>query len=111
MVAAAVLTKTIGPGGAVTPQVPDGPAPEEQGRPELTVVPDLSTPVAAEAAPTWEEVVTLHSAQVYRLAYRLTGNKHDAEDLTQDVFVRVFRSLNDYTPGNFQGWLHRITTN
>ena len=52
-----------------------------------------------------------HSARVYRLAYRLTGNQHDAEDLTQEVFVRVFRSLSDYTPGTFEGWLHRITTN
>jgi RNA polymerase sigma-70 factor (ECF subfamily) len=48
---------------------------------------------------------------VYRLAYRLTGNPHDAEDLTQEVFVRVFRSLSSYTPGTFEGWLHRITTN
>ena len=61
--------------------------------------------------PTWEEVVRTHSARVYRLAYRLTGNKHDAEDLTQEVFVRVFRSLSSYTPGTFEGWLHRITTN
>jgi RNA polymerase sigma factor (sigma-70 family) len=61
--------------------------------------------------PTWEEVVRTHSARVYRLAYRLTGNVHDAEDLTQEVFVRVFRSLSNYTPGTFEGWLHRITTN
>lgn len=61
--------------------------------------------------PTWSEVVEDHSAQVYRLAYRLTGNVHDAEDLTHDVFVRVFRSLDGYTPGTFEGWLHRITTN
>ncbi len=61
--------------------------------------------------PTWEEVVEQHSARVYRLAYRLTGNVHDAEDLTQDVFVRVFRSLHTYQPGTFEGWLHRITTN
>jgi RNA polymerase sigma-70 factor (ECF subfamily) len=61
--------------------------------------------------PTWEEVVSQHSARVYRLAYRLTGNTHDAEDLTQEVFVRVFRSLSSYTPGTFEGWLHRITTN
>jgi DNA-directed RNA polymerase specialized sigma24 family protein len=53
----------------------------------------------------------VHSARVYRLAYRLTGNPHDAEDLTQEVFVRVFRSLSSYTPGTFEGWLHRITTN
>ena len=63
------------------------------------------------AAPSWEEVVEQHSARVYRLAYRLTGNVHDAEDLTQDVFVRVFRSLHTYQPGTFEGWLHRITTN
>ena len=107
MGAAAVLW----PGGAVTPQVPEGPARPEPERSELTVVPPLGEPVAPPAAPTWEEVVELHSARVYRLAYRLTGNKHDAEDLTQDVFVRVFRSLADYTPGNFEGWLHRITTN
>jgi RNA polymerase sigma factor (sigma-70 family) len=62
-------------------------------------------------APSWEQIVTDHSARVYRLAYRLTGNPHDAEDLTQEVFVRVFRSLDKYTPGTFEGWLHRITTN
>jgi RNA polymerase sigma-70 factor (ECF subfamily) len=65
----------------------------------------------AWTAPSWDEVVRTHSARVYRLAYRLTGNPHDAEDLTQEVFVRVFRSLASYTPGTFEGWLHRITTN
>ena len=62
-------------------------------------------------APSWEQVVREHSARVYRLAYRLSGNAQDAEDLTQETFVRVFRSLADYTPGTFEGWLHRITTN
>ena len=66
---------------------------------------------AAWTPPTWEHVVTEHSARVYRLAYRLTGNQHDAEDLTQETFVRVFRSLSSYQPGTFEGWLHRITTN
>ena len=65
----------------------------------------------AAGAPSWEQIVEQHSARVYRLAYRLTGNAHDAEDLTQEVFVRVFRSLHTYTPGTFEGWLHRITTN
>lgn len=67
--------------------------------------------VVAWAPPSWEEIVRQHSTRVFRLAYRLTGNKHDAEDLTQDVFVRVFKSLSSYTPGTFEGWLHRITTN
>ncbi|WP_431310508.1 RNA polymerase sigma factor SigE [Mobilicoccus caccae] len=61
--------------------------------------------------PSWDEVVRDHSARIYRLAYRLTGNQHDAEDLTHDVFIRVFRSLGSYQPGTFEGWLHRITTN
>ena len=75
------------------------------------------TPTAGETAavaltpPSWEQVVREQSGRVYRLAYRLTGNQHDAEDLTQEVFVRVFRSLSSYTPGTFEGWIHRITVN
>ena len=61
--------------------------------------------------PSWDEVVREHADRVYRLAYRLTGNSHDAEDLTQETFIRVFRSLASYKPGTFEGWLHRITTN
>jgi len=78
-------------------------------------VPQAEQSTAQDAAawqpPTWEQIVTEHSDRVYRLAYRLTGNKADAEDLTQETFVRVFRSLDRYTPGTFEGWLHRITTN
>jgi RNA polymerase sigma factor (sigma-70 family) len=70
-----------------------------------------NAPAAEWSPPSWDQVVRDHSARVYRLAYRLTGNQHDAEDLTQEVFVRVFRSLANYTPGTFEGWLHRITTN
>lgn len=76
-----------------------------------TLLDAASTAESEWVPPTWEQVVTDHSARVYRLAYRLTGNKHDAEDLTQEVFVRVFRSLDRYRPGTFEGWLHRITTN
>ena len=67
--------------------------------------------VVEKATLTWDDIVADHSARVYRLAYRLTGNRQDAEDLTQDVFVRVFKSLDTYVAGNFEGWLHRITTN
>jgi RNA polymerase sigma-70 factor (ECF subfamily) len=72
---------------------------------------DASAGGDAWQPPSWDEIVAQHSTRVYRLAYRLTGNPHDAEDLTQEVFVRVFRSLSSYTPGTFEGWLHRITTN
>ena len=70
-----------------------------------------SDPAVPEDQAVWADLVAEHSARVYRLAYRLTGNRHDAEDLTQEVFVRVFRSLHTYTPGTMAGWLHRITTN
>ncbi|WP_420098818.1 RNA polymerase sigma factor SigE [Corynebacterium sp.] len=61
--------------------------------------------------PTWSELVEEHADSVYRLAYRLSGDRQDAEDLTQDTFMRAFRSLKSYRPGTFSGWLHRITTN
>ncbi|WJY67774.1 RNA polymerase sigma factor SigE [Corynebacterium auris] len=61
--------------------------------------------------PSWGELVAEHADSVYRLAFRLSGNQHDAEDLTQETFMRVFRNLKNYQPGTFEGWLHRITTN
>ena len=93
--------------GRRAPQVEGMPVADGDGG--ATAVP--SVPEVAWTPPSWEEIVREHSARVYRLAYRLTGNQHDAEDLTQEVFVRVFRSLSSYTPGTFEGWLHRITTN
>lgn len=68
-------------------------------------------PAADWVAPTWEELVRDHSERVYRLALRLTGNRDDAEDLTQDVFIRVFKSIHRFQPDTLEGWLHRITTN
>lgn len=61
--------------------------------------------------PTWNRIVADHGDRVYRLAFRLTGNAQDAEDLTQDAFIRVFKSLDRYKPGTFEGWMHRIVTN
>src|SRR6201992_915840 len=68
-------------------------------------------PEAQWVPPSWDEIVRAHSVRVYRLPHRLPRDRHDAEDLTQEGFVRVFRSLATYTPGTFEGWLHRITTN
>ena len=107
MAAVLVPVRPLEGGSQVADAEVPGAAGSDAGVPEPRVVPapDGWTP------PSWDEVVREHSGRVYRLAYRLTGNSHDAEDLTQDVFVRVFRSLSSYTPGTFEGWLHRITTN
>jgi len=72
---------------------------------------DPTAPTVPWVPPTWDEIVREHADRVYRLAFRLSGNRADAEDLTQETFVRVFRSLAQYSPGTFEGWLHRITTN
>ena len=79
----------------------------------ISVVPadEETGPAQAWVPPSWDQVVREHADRVYRLAYRLSGNPHDAEDLTQETFIRVFRSLGSYKPGTFEGWLHRITTN
>lgn len=92
---------------APTDGTPDGAATSD--------VEELSGTAAFDAGvgemPSWSELVQAHADSVYGLAYRLTGNQQDAEDLTQETFMRVFRSLKSYRPGTFEGWLHRITTN
>jgi RNA polymerase sigma-70 factor (ECF subfamily) len=67
--------------------------------------------VRVASVPTWEEVASDHGRFLYGLAYRLTGNHHDAQDVVQDVLIRVQRGLGSYVPGNIEGWLSRITTN
>lgn len=82
---------------------------EPVDQPQGTAVFDVTGDKAT--LPSWEELVRQHADRVYRLAFRLAGNQHDAEDLTQETFIRVFRSVHNYQAGTFEGWLHRITTN
>jgi RNA polymerase sigma-70 factor (ECF subfamily) len=48
---------------------------------------------------------------LYTIAYRLTGDPDDAEDLVQETLLRVRRGLRTYRPGSMEGWLSRIVTN
>jgi len=61
--------------------------------------------------PTWEDVARSHGAFLYNLAYRLTADRDDAEDLVQDTLLRVRKGLSGYRPGSMRGWLTRIATN
>jgi RNA polymerase sigma factor (sigma-70 family) len=84
--------------------------------PPVSNAPSSSAPpMSAESHPgpasTWEAMVQLHFARVYRHAFHLTHNQQDAEDLTQETFIRVFRGWSSYKPGSVEGWLHRITLN
>ena len=61
----------------------------------------------------WEEIVQSYSRRIYNLAYRFTSRSDSAEDLTQEVFIRVYRSLAQYDPkqGDLQNWLMRLARN
>jgi RNA polymerase sigma factor (sigma-70 family) len=67
--------------------------------------------MSGSGVPTWEDVARNHGRFLYTVAYRLTGNHDDAQDLVQEVLLRVRRGLETYRPGSLEGWLSRITTN
>jgi len=68
--------------------------------------------LAGEEA-AWEELVRIHTRRVYAICYRFTGSDHKAQDLTQEVFLRVFRSLKNFRAGegSFSVWLGRLARN
>ena len=68
--------------------------------------------LAGDAA-AWEEIVRLHNRRIYNLCYRFTNSPDDAQDLTQDVFIRIYRTLNSYDVGKgaFTTWLTTLTRN
>jgi len=61
----------------------------------------------------WEEIVRLHNRRIYNLCYRFTNSADDAQDLTQDVFIRVYRTLASYDvdKGAFTTWLTTLARN
>src|SRR3989454_10379495 len=57
-------------------------------------------------------LVERHSRSVFRLAYRMTGNEQDAEDVVQESFLRAYRQLGRFeSRANFGTWLYRIVAN
>lgn len=61
----------------------------------------------------WEQIVQLYGRRIFNLAYRFTSRADAAEDLTQEVFVRIYRSLDQYDAkqGDLQNWLMRLARN
>jgi RNA polymerase sigma-70 factor (ECF subfamily) len=60
----------------------------------------------------FQALVERHSRPLFRLAYRMTGNDHDAEDVVQDAFVKAWRRLGQFEDrANFGSWLYRIAAN
>jgi RNA polymerase sigma-70 factor, ECF subfamily len=61
----------------------------------------------------WEDLVRVHTRRVYGICYRFTGSDSEAQDLTQEVFMRVFRTIHSFRAGegSFVVWLTRLTRN
>ena len=62
---------------------------------------------------SWEDLVKLHTRRVFAICYRFVGKNEEAQDLTQDVFLRIFKSLGSFRAGqgSFTVWLTRLTRN
>ena len=90
-------------------------APDRAGRIRERLDPDSSLVERCLSGDdsAWEDLVRIHSRRVYGLCYRFTGREPDAQDLSQEVFLRVFRSLKSYRSdeGAFITWLSRVTRN
>jgi RNA polymerase sigma-70 factor, ECF subfamily len=61
----------------------------------------------------WEEIVRVHNRRIYNICYRFTGSADDAEDLTQEVFIKIYRTLQSYDleKGAFTTWVTTMTRN
>lgn len=68
--------------------------------------------IAGDAA-AWEEIVRRYNRRIYNICYRFAGSGDDAEDLTQEVFIKMYRTLNSYDVGRgaFMTWVTTITRN
>jgi RNA polymerase sigma factor (sigma-70 family) len=64
-------------------------------------------------AEAWEEIVQRYHRRIYNICYRFAGSADDAQDLTQDVFIKMYRTLNTYDAerGGFMTWVTTITRN
>lgn len=61
----------------------------------------------------WTELVQTHRRDVYCFCYRFSGREEEAEDLTQEIFLKVFKAIEGYDPrqASFATWLHRVARN
>lgn len=75
--------------------------------------PELARRASSGDSSAWEEIVTHFSRRIFNLAYRFTSNAEAAEDLTQDVFIRIYRTLDQYDAkqGDLANWLMRLARN
>jgi RNA polymerase sigma-70 factor (ECF subfamily) len=80
---------------------------------DVQVVAMLVRRCIAGDAVAWEEIVRTYNRRIYNICYRFAGSGDDAEDLTQEVFIKMYRTLTtyDHTKGAFATWVTTITRN
>ena len=80
---------------------------------DVQVVAMLVRRCIAGDAVAWEEIVQSYNRRIYNICYRFAGSSDDAEDLTQEVFIKMYRTLSTYDPskGAFVTWVTTITRN
>ncbi len=78
----------------------------------MSVDADLISRAASGDAGAFQTLVERHRSMVYRVAYQFAGHHHDAEDITQEVFIKVFRSLDRFRhDAQLSSWMYRIVMN
>jgi RNA polymerase sigma-70 factor (ECF subfamily) len=119
---AGVLGQPLGPGSSSLPRTdPVSRVPQSDRIGEGNRWVAEETPITASLikrciggdASAWEEIVRMHNRRIYNICYRFTGSPDDAEDLTQDVFVKIYRTLASYDleRGAFTTWITTVTRN
>ncbi|ADW70250.1 RNA polymerase, sigma-24 subunit, ECF subfamily [Granulicella tundricola MP5ACTX9] len=109
------------PGGTLlpTPQSPESRVPEArlQRTPEQQAEQDALAALVRQCMAgdqrAWHLMLTSQQKRVYGICYRFSGNQTDAEDMTQDVFLKIYRNLGSFDPdkGSFQTWITTMTRN
>ena len=116
-VGAIALNGVIQPSRATRARQTDAPVTKKTAQAETLDVTqltdyDLAQQAAEGNMPAFEEIFRRHNRRVYSLTLRMTSNAAEAEDLTQEVFIQLFRKIGSFRGESaFTTWLHRMTVN
>ncbi len=111
-----MATAVMFPGFLSLPSSRTGAAPGQRASPRARALdPDslLVERCVAGDTTAWEDLVRLHTRRVYGICFRFTGSDSEAQDLTQEVFLRIFRTVKSFRmdEGSFATWTARVTRN
>lgn len=102
-----------GPEARMSPEEPNLTAERAAAQAEQAALVALTQRCLAGDAQAWEQLARSQQRRVYGLCFRFTGSQTEAEDLTQEVFIKMYRNLGSFDPGKggFTTWLTTLTRN